>query len=81
MAYGGIHKWTPPRKVGGIPRVSTTFTLGVENGRGRRGTGRRRLARDTKLSGRERGQEKKRFPCSADHELDWQPYPVDTLID
>ena len=25
----------------------------------------------------ERGQEKKHFPCSADHEQDWQPYPVD----
>ena len=26
---------------------------------------------------RERGQEKNIFPCSADHEQDWQPYPVD----
>ena len=26
---------------------------------------------------RERGQENIRFPCSADHEQDWQPYPVD----
>ena len=26
---------------------------------------------------RERGQGKFRFPCSADHEQDWQPYPVD----
>ena len=26
----------------------------------------------------ERGQGKYiHFPCSADHELDWQPYPVD----
>ena len=25
----------------------------------------------------EQGQGKKRFPCSADHEQDWQPYPVD----
>ena len=25
----------------------------------------------------ERGRGKKRFPCSADHEQDWQPYPVD----
>ena len=33
MAVGGIHKWTmkPPRKAGGIPRVSTRFSLGVEN--------------------------------------------------
>ena len=25
----------------------------------------------------ERGQENIHFPCSADHEQDWQPYPVD----
>ena len=25
----------------------------------------------------ERGQGNIRFPCSADHEQDWQPYPVD----
>ena len=24
-----------------------------------------------------RGQGKVHFPCSADHEQDWQPYPVD----
>ena len=26
---------------------------------------------------RQRGQGKSRFPCSADHEQDWQPYSVD----
>ena len=26
---------------------------------------------------RERGQGNVNFPCSADHEQDWQPYPVD----
>ena len=26
---------------------------------------------------RERGQGNVQFPCSADHEQDWQPYPVD----
>ena len=26
---------------------------------------------------RERGQGNEQFPCSADHEQDWQPYPVD----
>ena len=26
---------------------------------------------------RKRGQGKNIFPCSADHEKDWQPYPVD----
>ena len=26
---------------------------------------------------RERGQGNMNFPCSADHEQDWQPYPID----
>ena len=26
---------------------------------------------------RERGQGNNNFPCSADHEQDWQPYPFD----
>ena len=26
---------------------------------------------------RERGQGNINFPCSTDHEQDWQPYPVD----
>ena len=26
---------------------------------------------------RGRGQENIHFPCSADHDQDWQPYPVD----
>ena len=29
--YVGINKWTPPRTSGGIPRVSTKFSLSVEN--------------------------------------------------
>ena len=27
-----------------------------------------------------RGQGKNHFPCSADHEQDWQPYPVDDTL-
>ena len=27
---------------------------------------------------RERGQGNMHFPCSADHEQDWQPYPVNS---
>ena len=34
------------------------------------------LSRDQILR-RERGQGKNRFPYSADHKQDWQPYPVD----
>ena len=29
---------------------------------------------------RERGQGNIDFPCSADHEQDWQPYPVDPSL-
>ena len=31
MADDGINIWTPPRESGGIPRVSTRFSLSVEN--------------------------------------------------
>ena len=33
MAYGVLNKWTPPRKSGGIPFVSTRFSLSVEMSR------------------------------------------------
>ena len=44
-----------------------------------------RLARDgtakplsqDQILRRERGQGNSHFPCSVDHEQDWQPYPVD----
>ena len=36
----------------------------------------RTVSRDQILR-RERGQGNVNFPCSADHEQDWQPYPVD----
>ena len=44
-----------------------------------------RLARDgtaeavsrDQILGHERGQGNIHFPCSADHDQDWQPYPVD----
>ena len=29
---------------------------------------------------RKQGQENINFPCSADHEQDWQPYPVDNYF-
>ena len=31
MVYGGIRQWTSPRTSGGIPRISTRFSLSVEN--------------------------------------------------
>ena len=44
-----------------------------------------RLARDgtiepvsrDQILRRERGQRNIHFPCPADHEQDWQPYPID----
>ena len=46
MAYDGINKWTPPRKSGGIPLVSTRFSLSVESGQADAGRDdRTRLAR------------------------------------
>ena len=46
------------------------FTLQLNNGTAEPNS------RDQALR-RERVQGKFRFPCSADHEQDWQPYPVD----
>ena len=36
-----------------------------------------RLARPNSQAREQRGQGNINFPCSADHEQDWQPYPVD----
>ena len=51
MVYGGINKWTPPRKSGGIPCAITRFSLSVEIEQADAGRdGRTRLA-ETKFSG------------------------------
>ena len=42
---------------------------------GSRGTGRPNSSREAKFLG-VNGDRKSHFPRSADHELDWQPYPV-----
>ena len=79
MAYGGlnkINKWMSPRNSGGIPYVSTRFSLRVEMSRLTRDGTADTVLRDQILR-RERGQGNIHFPCSADHEQDWQPYPVD----
>ena len=38
------------------------------------------VSRDQILRGRKRGQGKIHVHCSADHEQDWQPYPVDPYL-
>ena len=75
MAYGGFI-WTPPRNSGGIPYVSTIFSLSMEMSRLTRDGTAEPVSRDQILR-HARGQGNINFPCSADHEQDWQPYPVD----
>ena len=67
-----MNKWTPPRNSGGISQVSTRFSLSRLT---RDGTA-EPISRDQILR-HARGQGNIDFPCSADHEQDWQPYPVD----
>ena len=75
MAYGGF-TWTPPRNSGGIQEVSTRFSLSMEMSRLTRDGTAEPVSRDQILR-HARGQGNVLFPCSADHEQDWQPYPVD----
>ena len=72
----GITLRKPPQKPGGIPQVSTRFGLSMEMSRLTRDGTLEPVSRDQILR-RERGQGISNFPCSADHEQDWQPYPVD----
>ena len=58
---------------------NTRFSLSMENeqaGAGRDGTGRLNPSRETKFSGAYGDRGILIFTCSADHEQDWQPYPV-----
>ena len=71
-----IYKRTPPRKLGGIPRVSTRFSLSMGMSRLTPDGTAELVSRDQILR-HARGQGNIHFPCSADNEQDWQPYPVD----
>ena len=55
------------RKSGGIPRVSTRFILSITEPN---------LSCEAKFIGKNVDR-KKTSSCSADHEQDWQLYPVD----
>ena len=70
-----INKWAPPRNSGGIPYVSTRFSLSMEMSRLTRDGTAKPISRDQILR-RERGQGNSHCPCSADQEQDWRPYPV-----
>ena len=56
--------------------VSTRFSLSMEISRLARAGTAETVSRDQILR-HERGQGNIHFPCSADHEQDWQSYPVD----
>ena len=56
--------------------ISTRFSLSMEMGRLTRDGTAEPVSRDQILR-HARGQGNVHFPCSADHEQDWQPYPVD----
>ena len=55
---------------------TTRFSLSMEMSRLTRNGTAEPVSRDQILR-HARGQENVHFPCSADHEQDWQPYPVD----
>ena len=59
-----------------IPQVSTRLDLSMEMSRLTRDGTVEPVSRDEILMC-ERGQGNINLPFSADHELDWQPYPVD----
>ena len=56
--------------------VSTRFSLSMEMSRLTRDGTAEPVSRDQILR-HARGEGNVHFPCSADHEQDWQPYPVD----
>ena len=75
MAVDGINEWTmtPSRKAGGSPRENTRFSLCVEDEQADAGRdGQTCLARSNSQARTATGK-----TCSADHEQDWKPYPVD----
>ena len=63
-------------ELGRNPVSKHLFSLSMEISRLTRDGTAETVSRDQILR-RERGQGNIHFPCSADHEQDWQPYPVD----
>ena len=66
-------------ELGGNPvskQVSTRLSLSMEMSRLTRDGMAEPISRDQILR-HARGQGNIIFPCSADHEQDWQPYPLD----
>ena len=72
MAISGSNKWSLTRKLGGIPRVSTRFSLSTEMSRLTRDGTVEPVSRDQIIRREQRGQGTINFPNLADHEQDWQ---------
>ena len=75
MAYGGFIM-DAAAELGRSPVSNTRFSLSMEMSRLTRDGTAEPVSRDQILR-HARGQGNVHFPCSADHEQDWQPYPVD----
>ena len=76
MAYGGFINGRRRATRGESRKVSTRFSLSMEMSRLTRDGTAEPVSRGQILR-HVRGQGNIHFPCSADHEQDWQPYPVD----
>ena len=60
-----------------LERNPVVFSLSMEMSRLTRGGTAEPVSRDQILRRKQRGQGNIHFSCSADHEQDWQSYPVD----
>ena len=62
-------------------KVSTRFSLSIEMSRLTRDGTAQPVSRDQlRRREREQGNVHVHFPCSADHEQVWQPYPIDPSL-
>ena len=78
MAYGGLNQYMEAAaELGTNPASKHQIrSLSMEMSRLARDGTAETVSRDQILR-HERGQGNIHFPCSADHEQDWQPHPVD----
>ena len=78
MAYGRLNiQMDAAAETGRNPLSKhTRFSMSMKMSRLTRNGTAGPVSRDQILR-REEGQGNIHFPCSADHEQDWQPYPVD----
>ena len=77
MAYGGLNKYMDAAaELGRNPVRKHQIQPEYGNEQADAGQDCRNVSRDQILRN-ERGQGNIHSPCSADHEQDWQPYPID----